>query len=60
MSKALTEDVRQSIEAIVGADHVSTRETDLLTYSVDAYWMPQMWLDRGHRTPTPDVVVHPA
>jgi len=60
MSKALTTDVRQSLEAIVGPDHVSTRDTDLLTYSVDAYWMPQMWLDRGHRTPTPDVVVHPA
>lgn len=60
MSKALTEDVRGSLEAIVGSEHVSTRETDLLTYSVDAYWMPQMWLDRGHRTPTPDVVVHPA
>jgi alkyldihydroxyacetonephosphate synthase len=22
--------------------------------------MPQMWLDRGERTPTPDVIVHPA
>ncbi len=60
MSTALKEDVRRSLEAIVGSDHVSTRETDLLTYSVDAYWMPQMWLDRGHRTPTPDVVVHPS
>jgi alkyldihydroxyacetonephosphate synthase len=60
MKEALSEDARRSFEAIVGADHVSTRETDLLTYSVDAYWMPQMWLDRGHRTPTPDVVVHPS
>ncbi|MEO8482052.1 MAG: FAD-binding oxidoreductase [Acidobacteriota bacterium] len=59
MFKPLTEDVRRSLEAIVGSDHVSTRDTDLLTYSVDAYWMPQMWLDRGRRTPPPDVIVHP-
>ena len=39
------------IEAVVGADRVSTRETDRLIYSVDAYWLPQMWLDRGGATP---------
>src|SRR5687767_2804040 len=53
------EDTARELEAIVGPDRVSRRETDLLTYSVDSYWMPQMWLDRGERTPTPDVIVHP-
>jgi alkyldihydroxyacetonephosphate synthase len=48
-----------ALAAVVGPDHVSTRETDRLIYSVDAYWLPQMWLDRGHRTPVPDVIVHP-
>jgi alkyldihydroxyacetonephosphate synthase len=54
------EPIARELEGIVGADHVSRRETDLLTYSVDAYWMPQMYLDRGERTPTPDAIVHPA
>jgi alkyldihydroxyacetonephosphate synthase len=49
----------RDLEAIVGSDHVSTRETDRLVYSVDAFWLPQMWLDRGVRTPAPDVIVHP-
>ncbi len=53
-------DIVSALEAVVGADRVSTRETDRLVYSVDAYWLPQMWLDRGHRTPVPDVIVHPA
>jgi alkyldihydroxyacetonephosphate synthase len=48
------------LESVVGSEWVSTRETDRLVYSVDAYWMPQMWLDRGERTPTADVIVHPA
>ncbi len=34
-------------------------ETDRLIYSVDSFWMPQMWLDRGVHTPQPDVIVHP-
>lgn len=59
MRQTLSGEIARELEAIVGHDHVSQRETDLLTYSVDAYWMPQMWLDRGERTPTPDVVVHP-
>jgi len=43
----------------VGEAHVSTRESDRLVYSVDCFWLPQMWLDRGVRTPAPDVIVHP-
>ena len=52
-------DILNALTAVVGPHHVSTRETDRLVYSVDAYWLPQMWLDRGHRTPMPDVIVHP-
>jgi alkyldihydroxyacetonephosphate synthase len=52
-------DTLRALQAVVGADRVSTTETDRLVYSVDAYWLPQMWLDRGHRTPVPDVIVHP-
>jgi alkyldihydroxyacetonephosphate synthase len=59
MSRHLTDDVRRALEGAVGAEHVSTSETDRLIYSVDSFWLPQMWLDRGVRTPAPDVIVHP-
>jgi alkyldihydroxyacetonephosphate synthase len=59
MTTGLSEEVRRALAAAVGDPHVSARETDRLAYSVDAYWMPQMWLDRGHRPPSPDVIVHP-
>jgi alkyldihydroxyacetonephosphate synthase len=52
--------VRSELEEIVGRDFISTDETDQLVYSTDWSWMPQMWLDRGERLPTPDFVVHPA
>jgi alkyldihydroxyacetonephosphate synthase len=54
-----SDELRRELEAIVGAPHVSTRESDRLVYSVDSYWSPQMWLDRGRRIPAPDVIVHP-
>jgi alkyldihydroxyacetonephosphate synthase len=47
------------LAAIVGPAHVSAGETDRLVYSVDAFWLPQMTLDRGVRTRTPDLIVHP-
>ena len=44
---------------VVGDEFVSTRATDLLVYSTDWSWMPQMWLDRGQAPVAPDVVIHP-
>ena len=52
--------VRSELEEIVGADYIGVGETDKLVYSTDWSWMPQMWLDRGERLPTPDYIVHPA
>jgi len=48
-----------ALEAVVGADRISTRETDRLIYSVDAFWLPQMWHDRGVPPTAPDVIVYP-
>jgi alkyldihydroxyacetonephosphate synthase len=45
---------------VVGQDHISTRASDLLVYSTDWSWMPQMWLDRGQEPVAADVIVHPA
>ena len=52
--------IRSELEEIVGADFVRFDETSRLVYSTDWSWMPQMWLDRGQRLPTPDYIVHPA
>ncbi|MCI0679249.1 MAG: FAD-binding oxidoreductase [Actinobacteria bacterium] len=48
------------LEAVVGPEFVSTDPASRFAYSIDTYWVGQMWLDRGHATPTPDVVVRPA
>src|SRR5258708_14760464 len=44
---------------VVGEEHVSIRPSDLIVYSTDWSWMPQMWLDRGQTPVAPDVIVHP-
>jgi alkyldihydroxyacetonephosphate synthase len=54
-----SEMIRSELEEIVGAHFISDKETDKLVYSTDWSWMPQMWLDRGERLPTPDYIVHP-
>ena len=51
--------VRSELEEIVGAQYISTSDTDKLVYSTDWFWLPQMWLDRGERLRTPDYIVHP-
>src|SRR5688572_17802341 len=56
----LMEMIRSELEEIVGADHLSAKESDKLVYSSDWSWMPQMWLDRGQPLPTPDYILHPA
>ncbi|MCS6844368.1 MAG: FAD-binding oxidoreductase, partial [Caldilineales bacterium] len=55
----LFEMIRSELEEIVGPDYIRTDEPSRLVYSTDWSWMPQMWLDRGERLPTPDYIVHP-
>jgi alkyldihydroxyacetonephosphate synthase len=51
--------IHSELEEIVGREFVSVKEADKLVYSVDWFWLPQMWLDRGQRLQTPDFIVHP-
>jgi alkyldihydroxyacetonephosphate synthase len=60
MAHEVSGPVLQALQEVVGPAHVLTGETDRLVYSVDSYWMPQMWLDRGGRPATPSVIVQPA
>jgi alkyldihydroxyacetonephosphate synthase len=52
-------EVLRSVEAVVGPDRLWTGDTDRLIYSVDAYWLPQMWLDRGGQPPRAAAIVSP-
>jgi alkyldihydroxyacetonephosphate synthase len=44
----------------VGYDHVSIKESDKIAYSVDYYWVPELWHDRGLTGPAPDYIVFPS
>ena len=43
----------------VGREYVSCDAADQLGHSIDYYWVPEMWHDRGQENPKPDFVVHP-
>ena len=51
--------VRTELEDAVGAEYVNTGDSDKFGHSIDYYWIPEMWHDRGLPTPKPDFVVHP-
>ncbi len=51
--------IRTELADAVGADHVATKTSDSFGHSIDYYWIPEMWHDRGQKTRQPDFVVHP-
>lgn len=55
----LSEFLYSELADVVGPENVSTSEADRIAYSCDYYWVPELWIDRGRRSPEPDVVVHP-
>ena len=55
----MTPDLLRQFESIVGPDRIATSATDRLIYSVDGFWLPQMWLDRGRRRPEAGAIVYP-
>ncbi|MDY0169145.1 MAG: FAD-binding oxidoreductase [Thermoguttaceae bacterium] len=55
----LHEMVYSELADAVGAEHVSTSRSDKIAYSCDYYWIAEMWVDRGCKSPAPDFVVHP-
>jgi len=52
------------LKDIVGEDFVSTRTSDKEVYSIDYFWVPEMWHDRQKGKnlvrPSADFIVHPA
>ena len=47
------------LKDIVGIENVSTSTSDKISYSVDFFWVSELWHDRGEKSPTPDFIVHP-
>lgn len=43
----------------VGREFVSYDASDRLGHSIDYYWVPAMWHDRGRDNPQADFIVHP-
>ena len=52
------------LQDIVGKDYVSIKSSDKEVYSVDYFWIPEMWHDRQKgrdlTRPSADFIVHPA
>jgi alkyldihydroxyacetonephosphate synthase len=60
MSNSLLFDViKNEIMDIVGYDDVTVREAERIAYGLDAYLVPQIWLDGGMTPPKPDWIVFP-
>ena len=52
--------IRSELTDIVGDEFVCNCDADAFGHSIDYYWIPEMWHDRGMETPKPDFIVHPA
>ena len=52
--------IRTELTDVVGEDYVDVKFADKFGHSIDYYWIPEMWHDRGKECPKPDFVVHPA
>ena len=52
--------IRTELTDVVGEDYVDVKFADKFGHSIDYYWIPEMWHDRGKECPKPDFVVHPS
>ncbi|MDD4099168.1 MAG: FAD-binding oxidoreductase [Lentisphaeria bacterium] len=51
--------IRSELTWAVGDEHVQTDAAEKLAHSIDYYWVPEVWHDRGQDLPGPDFVVQP-
>ncbi len=59
ISSYMYEMVRSELTDAVGEQFVTTDAADRLGHSIDYYWIPEMWHDRGLEPTPPDLVVRP-
>jgi len=51
--------VRSELAWAVGEENVQSGDADKLGHSLDYYWVPELWHDRGGELPGPDFIIHP-
>lgn len=51
--------LRSELTWVVGDDNVQTDCSEKLAHSIDYYWVPEVWHDRGLKPQTPTFIVHP-
>jgi len=51
--------VRSELAWALGEENISSDDSERLGHSIDYYWIPEMWHDRGKTPPAPDFIVHP-
>jgi alkyldihydroxyacetonephosphate synthase len=51
--------IRSELTWAVGEDYVKSDESDKLGHSIDYYWVPEVWHDRGEKPAAPDFIVQP-
>ena len=52
--------IKSELSWIVGKDYVQSDDSQKLGHSIDYYWVPEVWHDRGQTMSAPDFVVQPA
>ena len=55
----LHEMIFSELADVVGSENISVSEADRIAYSTDYYWVSELWIDRGCKSPTADFIVHP-
>ncbi|QYY34333.1 FAD-binding oxidoreductase [Ruficoccus sp. ZRK36] len=55
----LFEMIRSELTWAIGEDNVSIDASDKLGHSIDYYWVPELWHDRGETPRCPDIIVTP-
>jgi alkyldihydroxyacetonephosphate synthase len=51
--------IRSELTWVVGDEYVKTGNSDKLGHSIDYYWVPELWHDRGNIPTPPDFIVCP-
>jgi alkyldihydroxyacetonephosphate synthase len=51
--------IRSELSWVVGDDYVQTDCAEKLAHSIDYYWLPELWHDRGLKPQVPTFIVHP-
>ncbi len=59
MNDFLMRQICSELEDAVGRENVSLRLSDKISHSVDNFWLPRMYTDRGLVPPLADIIVYP-